>query len=90
MSAPGYQIETFRMVGNPMAESILATLRIQMGQSPGKELMLQQDQEGGLRITAVTFSVFEILVSMIRPIRIYRGKFCVDWNLLLLPGTPTA
>ena len=35
-----------------MAESILATVRNQSGQSPGKERMFRQDQEGGLRITA--------------------------------------
>lgn len=72
-----------------MAESILATVRNQWGQSPGKELMFRQDQERGLRIPAVTFSVFDILISVTRPFRIYRGKPCINWNLLLLPGTPT-
>ena len=52
--------------------------------------MLRQDQEGGLRITVVTFSVFDSLISVTQPLRICRGKFCIDWNLLLLPGTPTA
>lgn len=68
--ALGHQLETFRMVENPMAESILAKDRNQWGQSPGKELTLRQDQEGGLGITAVTFSVFDILISVIRPLRI--------------------
>lgn len=73
-----------------MAESTLATVRNQWGQSLGKELMLRQDQEGGLRITAVTFSAFDILISVTRPLRIYRVKVCINRNLLLLPGTPTA
>lgn len=73
-----------------MAESILATDRNQWGQSPGKELMLRSDQEGGLGITAVTFSVLDILISVTRPLRIYRGKLCINRNLLLLRGTPTA
>ena len=90
VSALGWQLETFRMVVNPMAESILATDRNQWGQSPGKEIMFRQDLEGGLRITAVTFPAFDILISVARSLRIYRGKLCINGNLLLLPGTPTA
>ncbi|MEI4884004.1 hypothetical protein, partial [Klebsiella pneumoniae] len=78
------------MVGNPMVESILATVRNEWGQSLGKELMFRQDQEGGWRITAGTFSDFDILVGVTRPLWICRGKPCITRNLLLLPETPTA
>ena len=73
-----------------MVESILATVRNEWGQSLGKELMFRQDQEGGLRITPVTFSVFDVLISVTRPLRIYRRKLCINRNLLLPPETPTA